>query len=134
MTPVIQRSSGMLTRLSQPPTLLFSQMAATFLMHQLLRLILTSATRHMGTSRTLTRTSLIWWPPARDTPAALPPTASAPSMANRSAGFGPATYYCSYQCSRHHVTSSSSASMGLVLLRTTWRRGSVLQHSPSWVV
>ena len=32
--------------------------------------------------------------------------------------------------SKHHVTSSSSALMGLVLLRTTWRRDSVLQHCP----
>ena len=42
----------------------------------------------------------------------------------------PATYSYSSPCSRHHVTSSSSASMGLVLLKTTWRRVSVPQHSP----
>ena len=35
----------------------------------------------------------------------------------------PAICYCSYQCSRHQMTSSSSASMGLVLLRTTWKGG-----------
>ena len=39
----------------------------------------------------------------------------------------PATYSCSSPCSRHHVTLSSS---GLVLLKTTWRRVSVPQHSP----
>ena len=43
----------------------------------------------------------------------------------------PATCSCSSPYSRHHVTSSSSASMGLVLLKTTWRRISVPQHSPS---
>ena len=51
MVPVIhstQRSSGMLTSSSQPPTLQSSQMAATLLMHQLQRLIPTSATRHNG--------------------------------------------------------------------------------------
>ena len=43
----------------------------------------------------------------------------------------PATYFCSCPCSRHLVISSSSASMGLVLLKTNWRRGSVPRHSPS---
>ena len=43
----------------------------------------------------------------------------------------PATYFCSCPCLKHHVTLSSSALMDLVLLRITWRRGSVLQHSLS---
>ena len=43
----------------------------------------------------------------------------------------PGTCSCSSPCSRHHVTSSSSASMGPVLLKTTWRRVSVPQHSQS---
>ena len=43
----------------------------------------------------------------------------------------PATCSCSSPCSRHHVTSSSSASMGLVLFKTTWRRVSGPQDSPS---
>ena len=43
----------------------------------------------------------------------------------------PATFCCSCSCSRHHMTSSSSALMGLVLLRTTWRRVSMPLHSPS---
>ena len=42
----------------------------------------------------------------------------------------PATYFCSCPCSRHLMISSSSALMGLILLKTDWRRGSVPQHSP----
>ena len=60
-------------------TLLSSQTAATSLMLHLPRSTHTSATRCMGMSRTSTRTWLIWWPPASDTPAAPLPTVSAPS-------------------------------------------------------
>ena len=41
----------------------------------------------------------------------------------------PAICFCSCPCSTHLVTLSFSAWMGLVLFKTTCRRGSVPQHS-----
>ena len=77
-------SSSRPTSWSPLSTLLSSQTAATSLMLHLPRSTHTSATRCMGMSRTSTRTWLIWWPPASDTPAAPLPTVSAPSTASRS--------------------------------------------------
>ena len=84
---------------------------ATLLMHQHQRLTPTSATRHMGTSTTLTRTSLILWPPARDTPAALPPTASAQSMASRSAALATPSL-CNHTQPSSQRTSQLSSQLG----------------------
>ena len=106
-----KRSSGMLIGLSLPSILLSSLMAATLLMHQLQRLAPTFATRHMGTSRTLTRTSLIWWSPARDTLAALPPTVSSPSMASSSATLATPSL-CSYTQPSSQRMSQLSSQLG----------------------
>ena len=50
----------------------------------------------------------IWWLPATDTPAAQPPTASAPSMASRSADLAIPNLYSLTQPSSQRMSQLSS--------------------------